>query len=118
MLTPALWLGERFDATVVNMRFVKPLDLALLREIASTHAGIVTLEDNVVAGGAGSAVGEVMASQGHRNALLHIGIPDRPIQHGSRDTCLADAGLDPASVQSQIDAWWQPRVSRAVDAGR
>jgi 1-deoxy-D-xylulose-5-phosphate synthase len=118
MVGVAQSIGERLDATVINMRFVKPIDADLINRVAARHQHIVTLEENVIAGGAGSAVGEVMASQGHRNALLHIGIPDRPIQHGSRDSCLADAGLDPASVQSQIDAWWQPRVPRAVDAGR
>jgi 1-deoxy-D-xylulose-5-phosphate synthase len=105
MLTPALWLGERFDATVVNMRFVKPLDLALLREIASTHAGIVTLEDNVVAGGAGSACGEALDAERLTTPRLHIGIPDRITEHGSRDECLAAAGLDPASMAAAIERW-------------
>jgi 1-deoxy-D-xylulose-5-phosphate synthase len=105
MLTPALWLGERFDATVVNMRFVKPLDLALLREIASTHAGIVTLEDNVVAGGAGSACGEALDAERLTTPRLHIGIPDRITEHGSRDECLAAAGLDTASMAAAIERW-------------
>jgi 1-deoxy-D-xylulose-5-phosphate synthase len=105
MLAPALWLGERFDATVVNMRFVKPLDLALLREIASTHAGIVTLEDNAVAGGAGSACGEALDAHGLTAARLHIGIPDRITEHGSRDDCLAAAGLDPVSIAAAIERW-------------
>src|ERR1022692_3997459 len=105
MLTPALWLGERFDATVGNMRFVKTLDLALLREIASTHAGIVTLEDNVVAGGAGSACGEALDAERLTTPRLHIGIPDRITEHGSRDECLAAAGLDPASMAAAIERW-------------
>ena len=111
-------IGERLDATVINMRFVKPLDEDLINRIAARHPHIVTLEENVVAGGAGSAVSEVLSAQGHSNAVLHIGIPDRPIAHGSRDSCLADAGLDLASVRSRIDAWWQPKMPRAVDAGR
>jgi 1-deoxy-D-xylulose-5-phosphate synthase len=105
MLAPALWLGERFDATVVNMRFVKPLDLALLREIAASHAGIVTLEENAVAGGAGSACAEALDAEGLSTPRLHIGIPDRFTEHGSRDDCLAAAGLDAASMAASIERW-------------
>jgi 1-deoxy-D-xylulose-5-phosphate synthase len=67
-------------------------------------------------GGAGSAVAEVLSAQGHRISLLQIGIADEPIAHGSREDCLKEAGLDFASVQAQIDAWWRPRLPRAVDA--
>ncbi len=105
MLTPALWLGERLDATVVNMRFVKPLDLTMLRTIATTHAGIVTLEENTIAGGAGSACGEALDVMGLSVPRLHIGIPDRFTEHGSRDDCLAAAGLDPVSIAAAIDRW-------------
>jgi len=105
MLTPALALAERFDATVVNMRFVKPLDLELLREIASTHAGLVTLEDNAVAGGAGSACAEALDAEGLTTPRLHIGIPDRFTEHGSRADCLAAAGLDTASIGAAIELW-------------
>jgi 1-deoxy-D-xylulose-5-phosphate synthase len=118
MLSVAQGIGERHDATVVNMRFVKPLDEELISRIATRHQHIVTLEENVIAGGAGSAVGEVLHAHGHRNAVLHVGIPDRPIQHGTREDCLADAGLDLASVQAQVDAWWLPRLPRVADAGR
>jgi len=105
MLAPALALAERFDATVVNMRFVKPLDTALLREIASTHAGIVTLEDNAVAGGAGSACSEALDADGLTTPRLHIGLPDRFIEHGSREECLANAGLDTADIAASIERW-------------
>ena len=105
MLTPALWLGERLDATVVNMRFVKPLDLEMLRTIATTHAGIVTLEENTIAGGAGSACAEALDAAGLSIPRLHIGIPDRFTEHGSRDDCLAAAGLDPVSIAAAIDRW-------------
>lgn len=105
MLAPALWLGERFDATVVNMRFVKPLDLQLLREIAGGHAAFVTLEDNVIAGGAGSACVEALAAEGLTLPHLHIGIPDRITEHGSRDDCMAAAGLDSVSMAAAIDRW-------------
>jgi 1-deoxy-D-xylulose-5-phosphate synthase len=105
MMTPATTLAERLDATLVNMRFIKPLDIALLREIAASHAGIVTIEDNVVAGGAGSACSEALDAEGITTPRLHIGIPDRFIEHGSRDDCLAAAGLDLAGIAATIERW-------------
>jgi 1-deoxy-D-xylulose-5-phosphate synthase len=105
MLGPALALAERLDATVVNMRFVKPLDTAMLCEIAGSHAGIVTLEDNAILGGAGSACSEALDAQGFTTPRLHIGIPDRFIEHGSRDDNLVDAGLDPAGIAATIEKW-------------
>jgi 1-deoxy-D-xylulose-5-phosphate synthase len=116
MLASAERIGERLDATVVNMRFVKPLDEDLIDRIAAKHAHLITLEENVVAGGAGSGVAEVLNGLGHRNAVLHIGIPDRAISHGSREDGLKEAGLDLASLDAQIDAWWRPRVKRVADA--
>jgi len=105
MVLPATALAERLDATLVNMRFIKPLDIALLRQIAATHAGIVTIEDNAVAGGAGSACSEALDAEGLMTPRLHIGIPDRFIEHGSRDDCLAAAGLDPAGIAASIERW-------------
>jgi 1-deoxy-D-xylulose-5-phosphate synthase len=105
MVMPATALAERLDATLVNMRFIKPLDIALLRQIAATHAGIVTIEDNAVAGGAGSACSEALDAEGLMTPRLHIGIPDRFIEHGSRDDCLAAAGLDPAGIAASIERW-------------
>jgi 1-deoxy-D-xylulose-5-phosphate synthase len=105
MVLPATALAERLDATLVNMRFIKPLDIALLCQIAATHAGIVTIEDNAVAGGAGSACSEALDAEGLMTPRLHIGIPDRFIEHGSRDDCLAAAGLDPAGIAASIERW-------------
>jgi 1-deoxy-D-xylulose-5-phosphate synthase len=105
MLAPALQLAERLNATVVNMRFVKPLDLALLREVAANHVAIVTLEENVVAGGAGSACVEALDAEGLSMPCLHIGIPDRCIEHGSRQDCLEAAGLDTAAIATTIERW-------------
>ena len=106
MLDSALAVGERLDATVLNMRFIKPLDEALILEIAGRHAALVTLEENAVQGGAGSAVAEVLAAEGVTVPLMQIGIPDRFIEHGSRDSSLAAAGLDAASVSAGIERWW------------
>ncbi|MGB5623087.1 MAG: 1-deoxy-D-xylulose-5-phosphate synthase [Gammaproteobacteria bacterium] len=97
--------GELLDATVVNMRFVKPLDEALLVKLARSHKAFVTLEDNAVAGGAGSAINELMAARGLMPAILNLGIPDRFIEHGSREQCLAAAGLDLDAVLTAIRAW-------------
>ncbi len=106
MVESALAIGERLDATVVNMRFIKPLDEALILEIAARHSAIVTLEENAVQGGAGSAIAEVLAAEGVNLPLMQIGIPDRFIEHGSRESCLAAAGLDEASLSAGIERWW------------
>jgi len=111
-------IAERLDATVVNMRFVKPLDEALVLKVAARHRALITLEENVVAGGAGSAIGELLAAEGVAMPLLHIGIPDRFIEHGSREDCLASAGLDFASVAGAVEHWWglQGRAPAAREA--
>jgi 1-deoxy-D-xylulose-5-phosphate synthase len=106
LVDPAQKIAERLDATVVNMRFVKPLDEKLVLAVAKRHRAIVTIEENAVLGGAGSAVGEVLAAAGVQVPLLHVGIPDRFIEHGTRETCLAHAGLDLAGLTSQVDKWW------------
>jgi 1-deoxy-D-xylulose-5-phosphate synthase len=105
MLVPALALAERLDATVVNMRFIKPLDRDMLCEIARTHSAIITLEENAIAGGAGSACSELLDAEGFVVPRLQVGIPDRFIEHGSREDCLAEAGLDLAGIQTTIDRW-------------
>ncbi|MDQ3562879.1 MAG: 1-deoxy-D-xylulose-5-phosphate synthase [Pseudomonadota bacterium] len=93
MVAPALEVGEDLKATVVNMRFVKPLDGELLSQLAETHELLVTVEENVVAGGAGAGVAEVLANHGQHTPIVHYGLPDRLIQHGTREEMLADAGL-------------------------
>ena len=108
MLAAALAAAETLDATVVNMRFVKPLDAALLCELVPEHTAWVSLEENTVAGGAGSAVAELLAVAGLNRPCLHLGLPDQFIEHGSREQCLADARLDAAAVATDIGRWWQP----------
>ena len=102
MVTPALEVGEKLDATVVNMRFIKPLDEALVREMAETHDVLVTLDENVVAGGAGGAVAEYLADIGLVTRIVHIGLPDEPIQHGTREEMLADAGLTAPQILERL----------------
>ncbi|HKU46524.1 MAG TPA: 1-deoxy-D-xylulose-5-phosphate synthase [Burkholderiales bacterium] len=100
MLKPALEAGEALDATVVNMRFVKPLDTALVKEMALGHELIVTVEEHQVMGGAGSAVCEALADGKAR--ILVLGLPDRFIDHGDPGRLLASVGLDAAGIQKSI----------------
>jgi 1-deoxy-D-xylulose-5-phosphate synthase len=97
--------ADALDATLVNMRFVKPLDGELLLELATSHQAFVTLEDNVIAGGAGSAVAEFLAANGIEVPLLNLGLPDTFLEHGSREECLAMAGLDSDGIRKSIEAW-------------
>jgi 1-deoxy-D-xylulose-5-phosphate synthase len=118
MVAPATAAAEALDATLVNMRFVKPLDEALIAAIASDHRAIVTLEENVVAGGAGSAVLEFLQRIGSGVPVLQIGVPDSFVEHGSREDNLLAAGLDANSVKAVIDRFWcKPGMPRAVPAG-
>lgn len=102
MLSPATAISAELDATLVNMRFVKPLDEALVVELAKTHDAFVTLEDNAVAGGAGSAVAECLAAHGIIKPILHLGLPDLYLEHGSREEVLSMAGLDLPGIRRAI----------------
>ncbi len=93
MVTPAMEVGEKLDATVINMRFVKPLDAELVIKLAQDYENLVTIEENVIQGGAGAAVSEVLSEAGLVANLRHIGIPDRLIHHGSQADMLEDSGL-------------------------
>ncbi len=106
MVAPCVELAEKLDATLVNMRFVKPLDEDTVCRLAASHSCIVTLEENVVAGGAGSAVGECLAAHGVEARVHHIGIPDRFIEHGSREDCLVMAGIDGQGLEKQVQRIW------------
>ena len=114
LLESARKIAERLDATLVNMRFVKPLDQNVVMSIAGRHRAIVTIEENAVMGGAGSAVGELLASEGVQLPLHHIGIPDRFIEHGSRETCLAAAGLDVAGLTANVEHWWTEQTQERI----
>ena len=88
------------------MRFVKPLDEDLLIALAARHRAFVSIEENAIRGGAGLRPWELLASEGLQLPLLQVGIPDRFIEHGSRDGCLAAAGLDAAGLAASIERWW------------
>jgi len=109
MVTPAQVIAERHDMTLVNMRFIKPIDEATVLSIAGRHRAIVTLEENVIAGGAGSAVAELLATARVCLPILHCGIPDCFIEHGSRDDCINAAGLDAPTLEAKILRWWRER---------
>ena len=102
-LAAALEAAERLDATVANMRFVKPLDSELVRELAERHDLLVTIEDNVVAGGAGSAVNECLAALQPAAAILNLGLPDEFMEQGEREELLADAGLSADGIIRAVE---------------
>jgi len=102
LVIPALAAAGSLDASVADMRFVKPLDVNLLRELAQSHRLLVTLEENAVAGGAGAGVAEALAELGIQVPILHLGLPDRFIEHGDVSTMLADCGLDPAGIERAV----------------
>ncbi|GAC1406035.1 MAG: 1-deoxy-D-xylulose-5-phosphate synthase [Burkholderiaceae bacterium] len=104
MVAPALQAGDALDATVVNMRFVKPLDMALVRELAATHDSFVTVEEGCVMGGAGAAVAEALSAEGIVKPLLILGLPDRFIDHGDVGSLLAGCGLDGVGITATV---WQ-----------
>ena len=112
MVPAAEAVGVELGLTVVNMRFIKPLDRALLLELARDHEGFVTIEDNVVAGGAGSGVAELLAAEGVTLPILHLGLPDAFQHHASREDLLAEAGLDVAGVRHAIGTRWPELVRR------
>ncbi len=98
-------VARRLDATVVNMRFIKPLDEAVVIRLAAEHRWVVTLEENVVAGGAGSAVNECLAARNIHVPVYNIGLPDRFVGQGERDELLAECGLDVEGVLRQLTDW-------------
>jgi 1-deoxy-D-xylulose-5-phosphate synthase len=102
LLYPALQVGQVLGATVANMRWAKPLDLALLRELATSHSALVTVEEGCVMGGAGSAVLEALQAEGLVLPVLTLGLPDRFIEHGDPGKLLALQGLDAPGIEQAI----------------
>ncbi len=104
MVQAACGAAEELDATVANMRFVKPLDFDLVSRLALEHDALVTIEENVIAGGAGSAVGDALAAHGILIPLLQLGLPDAFIDHGDPAQLLADCGLDAPGIVASVNA--------------
>jgi len=103
MVTPALNVGKQLSATVVNMRFVKPIDEALILELAKTHDVFITVEENVLAGGAGEAVNRFLQAQKILMPVLNLGLPDYFIEQGTREECLAECGLDVQGILASVE---------------
>ena len=99
-------VADALSLSCVNMRFVKPLDREMILDLASSHAGLVTLEDNALMGGAGSAIAELLAEEGISIPILHLGLPDAYLDHASREDLLAQSGLDVAGVRAAIVKRW------------
>ncbi|MFT7721828.1 MAG: 1-deoxy-D-xylulose-5-phosphate synthase [Roseateles sp.] len=116
LLYPALQAAERLDATVANMRFVKPLDAALVLELARTHDALVTVEDGCVMGGAGSAVTEALNAAGVSLPVLQLGLPDEFVEHGDPAKLMGLCGLDAAGIEASIVKRFgeRPAVVRAA----
>jgi 1-deoxy-D-xylulose-5-phosphate synthase len=102
MVAPSLQAAEELDATVANMRFIKPLDVELVKQLAATHDALVTVEEGAIMGGAGSAVAEALAAAGLVKPILHLGLPDQFIDHGDAAQLLAMCGLDAKGIAASI----------------
>jgi len=102
LLTTALSAAEQLDATVVNMRFVKPLDIDLIRQMAQQHDLLVTIEENVVMGGAGSAINECLQAHADSTPILNLGLPDHFLEHGNTATLLTQCGLDTNGIVHSV----------------
>jgi len=115
MLAPALEAAESLNASVVNMRFIKPLDVALLRQMANTHDAIVTIEEGSRSGGAGAAVAEALSDMGLVKPIRIMGLPDRFIDQGEVPALLAACGLDAQGIRVQVQAWFAPYLEGMED---
>jgi len=103
MVTPGLQTGKQLGATVVNMRFIKPIDETVILEMARTHDVIVTIEENVLAGGAGSAINEFLQAQQILMPVLNIALPDQYVEQGTREELLTECGLDTTGILASIE---------------
>ena len=111
MLPAALQAAEILDASVADMRFVKPLDEELILQLAGSHELLVTVEDNARLGGAGSGVNELLAERQQGVAVLNLGLPDHFIEHASRAEQLAECGLDSAGIQRAIQKRLRAKIT-------
>jgi 1-deoxy-D-xylulose-5-phosphate synthase len=116
MVSPALEAADSLDATVVNMRFVKPLDESLILEIAESHDMLITVEENTVLGGAGSGVAEVLRDKQFTVPMLSLGLPDNHIEHGSTNDMLAACGLDATGIHQAIEQAVQSQLAPILES--
>jgi len=109
LVPAAVAAGDELDATVVNMRFVKPIDAGLILELAGNHSLLVSIEENSVIGGAGSEIERVLAENGLNVPVLRLGLPDRFIDHGEQGQLLAELGLDQQGIVRAVRARSNPQ---------
>ena len=113
VLHAALAAADELDATVANMRFVKPLDVDLVLSLSRNHDALITVEENVIAGGAGSAVAESLSAAGVAVPILHLGLPDAFPDHGDPALLLTEVGLDAKGIAAAIEARFAARTPEA-----
>ncbi len=118
MVHPALEAADILDATVVDMRFIKPIDASMVLDMANENDLLVTVEDNVVMGGAGSAVNEIIVSQHQTTPVLNLGLPDHFVEHGGREQLLTELGLDSAGLLRRIQKRLRGKDLDLTDSGR
>jgi len=116
-LADALQAAETLNATVINMRFVKPLDEKMILDTASSHDLLITIEDNAISGGAGSGVNELLASHDIPTAIVNLGLPDHFTEHGSRSELLASYGIDADTISKVVENHFSQHPCQAVSAG-
>ncbi len=114
MVAPAQKAAEILGATVVNMRFVKPLDEALILELAEQHELLVTVEENVVSGGAGSAINECLIAHDITIPMINLGLPDKFIEQGTHKELLSLCGLDANGIQNSIETYFANKAGSAL----
>ncbi len=118
LLESARKIADRLDATLVNMRFVKPLDEAMVIAVAGRHRAFVTIEKTRHGRAPAPRSAKHWRAAGIQIPLLQIGIPDKFIEHGSRDSCLAAAGLDLAGLNASVDRWWAGQTQERLRSVR
>ena len=118
VLSSAIEAGEALGATVINMRFIKPLDESAVLEAAQKHDLLVTIEDNAISGGAGSAINELLVSMNNSPTIINLGLPDKFVEHGNRDVLLSNCGLDKAGIIRAIEEIRSTNVVRTTTAQR
>ncbi|MCX7553862.1 1-deoxy-D-xylulose-5-phosphate synthase [Marinicella sp. S1101] len=114
LLTEARAVAQELDASLVNMRFIKPLDKSMIEKLARTHNHIVTIEDNVIQGGAGSAVNEALHEMNITASVLNLGLPDSFQDHGTREELLQEAGLDVEQMLKRIKSFIGQKTNSKV----
>jgi 1-deoxy-D-xylulose-5-phosphate synthase len=112
MVQPAMDAADELNATVANMRFVKPIDAELIANLAATHDYLVTVEENAIMGGAGSAVAECLSAQGMSVPVLHLGLPDHFVEHGDPAVLLADCGLNKDGIVASVRQWLSQQAAK------